>query len=866
MSDALSPADRDRLLELFDRAAELPIDEQAAFIDRECGAASRLRVELTRLLRGLSGEDALARVQPGLPLSPGSRIGPYRLQRKLGEGGMGEVYAAEQLEPIARSVALKVIKPGMDSAQVVARFAAERRTLAHLAHEHIAQVLDAGTTADGRPYFAMELVDGATITDYSDRHALSTRARIELVLGVCEGVQHAHQKGIVHRDLKPSNILVTERDGRPVPKIIDFGIARAIAGSLAQHTLQTMAGQVVGTLDYMSPEQADPTGADIDTRSDIYSLGVVLYELLAGLLPFEHGTAAEVPLAEIQRVIREVDPPTPSTRLRRHSGSATAAAPRRSTDERTLIRQLSGDLDWICLKALEKEPARRYASASELAADLRRHLADEPVLAGPPSALYRARKFVRRNRGSVLAGAAILAALVLGVVGLLSGRLEAEQTAEEMRRLADAYRLTQLAVESDRLWPPHPDTIVALDALRRFVSSERATAAARGGFTANEDRSSLEPVSDRIAELDLDRIRAELLDADTPNARFGWSLAKRRSAAQRLADGFQPGGAFTVAWDAALPRIRERYGLPDLTPQMGLVPLGVDPKSKLEEFAHVLSGELPQRATPADRIVPFVGMCIVMVLVPRGDFLMGASTDPTAPNHDLQLQPDTRDTGLECGVPSSVTIDEPFFLSKFELTRDQWRRLVGTTPRELMSTDPDTGPLRPVDMVTWTDCARVALRLGLTVPDETQWEYAARAGTQWPWWTGAELASLEGAENLFDLSLGDQSQSIGGANAVQQVPWSDQFRAIAPVGTFRCNPWGLADVLGNASEWTAEPPYDYSKGRTSVPPFMQDSRVSRGGNARSGAYQARVTYRGYIADADFASPAAGVRFARQIDR
>ncbi len=860
----MTPEDRELLLELFDRAAELSTDEQVAFIERECASAPAMKVELLRLLRGLSGDDTLARIQPGLPLSAGSRVGPYRLTRKLGEGGMGEVHAAEQLEPIARTVALKVIKPGMDSAQIVARFEAERRALARMSHANIAQVLDAGTTDDGRLYFAMELVEGESITDYADRHALTTRARIELFLGVCEGVQHAHQKGIVHRDLKPSNILVTDHDGRPVPKIIDFGVARVVTGRLTQRSMQTMAGQVVGTLDYMSPEQADPTGADVDTRSDIYSLGVVLYQLLTGLLPFEHGSEAGVAISEVQRVIREVDPPTPSTRLRRQSGTATALAPRHGTDERTLIRQLTGDLDWICLEALEKDPARRYASASELAADLRRHLADEPVLAGPPGAAYRTLKFVRRNRGAVLAGAVVLLGVVLGILGLISGRLEAEATAAEMQRLADAYRLTQLETESERLWPPHPDKIDALLALQRFVASDRATAAASGGFTAIGSRESSGAMVERIAALDLQAIRKELLDADEPTARFGWSLAKRLAAAHRLEEGFRPGGAFAAAWDAALPRIRARYGLPDLKAQFGLVPLGADPESKLEEFAHVLSGEVPRRVNPGDRIVPFEGMCIVLVLLPRGEFAMGASTDPAAPNFDPNLDVGSRDTFFETGKPAPMAIDEPFFLSKFEVTRDQWKRFVGTVPREHGKRQPDS--LSPVGMVSCTDCAIVARRLGLMLPAEKQWEYAARAGTHWPWWTGPESKSLEGAENLLDASCGDQSQSVGGANATAPVPWNDGHMAMAPVGSFRSNPWGLADMLGNASEWTAGSQTEDSSGRPVASAASLRTRVSRGGNARSGAYEARVTYRGYMADEAFAAPTGGVRFARSIDR
>ncbi|HEY8750126.1 MAG TPA: tetratricopeptide repeat protein [Tepidisphaeraceae bacterium] len=387
-------------------------------------------------------------------------IGPYRVIEIIGEGGMGVVYKAEQREPVRRVVALKIIKLGMDTKEVLARFDAERQALALMSHPNVAKVFEAGFTGSGGPYFAMEYVPGVSITAYCDTQKLTTRERLELFIPVCQAIQHAHQKGIIHRDLKPGNILITLFDGKPVPKVIDFGVAKATSIQLTQKTLFTQSGTVIGTLEYMSPEQATSSGLDVDTRTDVYSLGVILYQLLTGSLPFEPETLRKVSMEMVAHIIQNTDPPKPSQRLTgsRLSNNKQSKLPdtaeiarRHRTDVNTLRRELQGDLDWIVLKAMEKDRTRRYESASAFAADIQRHLSDEPVEARPPSTLYRVEKFVTRHRFGVFAAVAIFAALNAGLAAATYGLVKAKKaTANAVSALQRANEQTAIAQQKEK--------------------------------------------------------------------------------------------------------------------------------------------------------------------------------------------------------------------------------------------------------------------------------------------------------------------------------------------------------------------------------------------------------------------------------
>ena len=764
--------------------ASTSAEQRNVSVEKACGGDEEMRALVTALLNTTAaGGDSVPIEAPSvgdtLPFDPDApdptatvmRIGNYTLLEKLGAGSFGVVYLAEQVTPVQRRVALKLLKQGIESWSLLERFKMEAQALALMDHPHIAKVLDAGMTSNGRPYFVMELVQGIPVTDYCDERGLDCRKRLELMIPICKAIQHAHQKGIVHRDIKPSNALVTLRDDMPAPMVIDFGVAKAVRQGLLGPSDLTECHQIVGTPAYMSPEQVGLEGIDIDTRSDIYSLGVLLYELLTGTTPFSERESGYTRREEIFRLIREVDPPRPSARVS-SKGKRTDAAGKRGTDPASLARLLRGDLDWIVMKCLEKDRSRRYETANGLALDIGRFLKCEPVLASPPSLVYRFKKFARRHLGTVIASTSVVIALAAAFLTSLMLLGSYRDRANEVLRLSDLDVI-------DHLNNAYPG-LTRIDYRRRhgamadWVNRAREVLSRRAAHRATLEK--LRQSGTRVAanlvapysaaqQATPDR-REQWRFADTPTQ---WQYDLLEKLVARLDDlqGTPDKLARVEAWlrrsptegeirdrweKAALP-IQTRYDI-SLRHRDALVPLGSDPNSGLWEFVDLNSGlELARDGAGNLVVEPENG--VLFVLIPGGRFRMGSPSDEAGRREDE--------------AQHEVQISA-FLLSKYELTQAQWERMMGQNPSR------HRDPTRPVDSVSWWLAREFCRKSGYRLPTEAQWEYACRAGT---------------------------SSTYGAAAPLDELGWfkENSGNVTQPVGLKRSNAFGLHDMHGNVLEW-----------------------------------------------------------------
>lgn len=802
-------------LERVERDGSVALEQ---FRSRHPQFASRLGRQLEWLA------DHLARRREGVP----EQIGPYRVLQRLGQGGMGEVFLAQQTTPFRRAIAIKVIRAGVAHAGRPARFAAEIQALASLNHDGIARLFEAGDDG-GRPYFTMEYVPGKPITDYCAEERLDLPARLRLFVAVCRAVEHAHRQGVLHRDIKPSNILVHGPRSEPIVKVIDFGLAKLIVQPAEGPPTET--GQLVGTPDYMSPEQVDASSLRVvDTRTDVYSLGVVLYELLTGVLPLSLWHARGHDVAAMLCAIRERLPSSPSVRVGEGTVDVeTSPAAGGAVSLHRLSRMLAGDLDAIAMKALAKDAEQRYGGAAALADDVLRHLRHEPVSARPATRRYLLAKFVRRHRAGVLFAATLL---LLSFASLITINVIAQRSIHNLER-AELFGLVHYLQElrhRDALPPPaRPEHLGALEgwlaeldlllAQRdRMHTFATATPAQPSPRTAADSWASTDGAQGVLRE-SLQRALAQMQAMSSPGHERDRMLA-RIDWARRVVE------ATVTSQGAAWARVRDelradsRFAGVDLRPQVGLVPLGRDPASGLQEFALPLPGcVIPRRTELGLQVTAHT--CPVFVLVPGGEVTIGSQADDEhAPRFDPARRPFERDV-------QTVEL-EPFFAGKYELTNAQWQPIDpgdhGSDPVDVLF-EP-THPLVEIDS-DWL--LHVIHAWGMRLPTDHEWEHLARGGTDTAFASGADWRTLQTCANVHDRAVTERDDVKGEDDA---VPWSDGHAVTAPVGSFAANGYGLFDVHGNAAEVAVR-----------TVPGREPQLELRGGSWHQGAAAARCTSR-----------------------